>query len=212
MKKLMFLSLLLLVTTPLFAQRRFDIFFDIEGVRRTGSNESFTPGTHFVPEFKTGGGLGAGVNWFFTDRLSVEAKVAGLASKLKFRIIGTDSVTNVDLGNAQLYPISALLQWHFAENGAFRPYMGAGPVHVILRNVNKTIPGTSAKGVRFKDPTGLAVNLGLEWSFGTRWSAYGDARYVPIESNARATFPGTAAAVTMHVRPLIISTGLTHHF
>jgi len=212
MKTLPVMATLLFLAASAAAQQRVDVFFDVEGVRRTGSAVGFTPGvTRFEPQFNTGGGVGGGLNFFFGDRLSLEAKVAGLGTKGRVRIIGSDFIGTADLGWTQLYPISGVLQWHLAENGVFRPYVGAGVVHTILRNVNKQV-GAGATGIRFKDPTGLVIDGGLEFNFGHRWSLLGDARYVPMETNSRATFPGTTSALTMHVRPLIVSFGMAHRF
>jgi outer membrane protein W len=212
MKKLMFLSLLA-AACPLFAQRRVDFIFDVEGVRRTGNNTSYSPGTvRFEPSFGTGGGIGAGLNFFLSDRVSLEAKAAGIEANMNVRIVGSDSVQIISLGRAQIYPISAILQWHLAEHGTLRPYIGAGVVHTILRNINRKIPSTTATGVRFRDPTGLVVDGGLELSLGKRWSIYGDARYVPLETTSRASFIGTTSVTNISVRPLIVSTGIAYHF
>lgn len=188
------------------------LFFDAEGVRRSQQITQFTPGaTQFEPEFQTGGGVGGGFNFFLTDRVSLEAKVAALATKTRVRIFGSDFVGVADLGWAQLYPISAVLQWHLAEHGALRPYIGAGVVHTVLRNINKQVI-SGANGVRFKDPTGLVVDGGLEFSLARKWSLLGDARYVPMETNSTVTFPGTATSLKMHVRPLIVSFGAGYKF
>lgn len=210
MKKLILLSLL--VAGPVFAKNRLDLLFDIEGVRRTGATKSFEGGTRFDPSFSTGGGIGAGFNWFFSDRMSIETKIAGIESTLHFRVIQGDAVINIDYGKAQLYPISAVLQWHPMEHGTLRPYIGGGVVHVFLRNINRQIRGTAATGVEFKNPTGLVVNAGLEVAISSRWSLYGDARYVPIETKSRVVFEGTGSATTLNVRPLIVSTGIAYHF
>ena len=70
-----------LVAIPAFAQRRVDIFFDVEGVKRTGRLSTFSPGTtRFEPSFQNGGGAGGGFNLFVSDRLSFEAKVAALTA------------------------------------------------------------------------------------------------------------------------------------
>ena len=204
--------LLLLTATPLLAQHRVDIFVDAEGVRRNAQNTDFTPGIRFDPSFDSGGGVGGGINYFLTDRVSLEAKVSGLASKMRVRVIGSDFVAVADLGYAQIYPISAILQWHLLERGAIRPYIGAGVSHVILRNISKRVASSGATGVKFQDPTGFVVDGGLEFNLGSRWSVVGDARYIPIESNSRATFTGTTAALKMHVRPLIVSAGVAYHF
>ncbi len=212
MKKSLIAAAVLFVAISAAAQRRVDLFFDVEGVRRTGSTRAFTPGvTRFDPQFRTGGGIGGGLNWFFSDRVSLEAKVAGLATKTRISVIGTDFVAVADLGWAQLYPISGVLQWHMAERGAVRPYVGAGVVHTILKNINRRV-GDGATGIRFKDPTGIVVDGGLEFSLGKKWSLLGDARYVPMETKSRVSFPGTTSSLEMHVRPLIVSFGLAYRY
>ena len=202
---------LLSTTLPLAAQRRIDFIIDAEGARRTGHNIEFAPGTRFDPRFGTGGGIGLGLNFFLTDRVSVETKAAALESRLQVRTIGSDFFAVADLGHAQVFPISAILQWHISEHGTIRPYLGAGAAHVILRNVNRSV-GSEASGIRFKDPTGLVVDGGLECNLAKRWGIFGDARYIPIESKSTATFTGTSSAVQMHVRPLILSAGLVWRF
>jgi len=202
----------LLVAIPAFAQRRVDIFFDVEGVKRTGRLSTFSPGTtRFEPSFQNGGGVGGGVNLFVSDRLSFEAKVAALGTKSRIRVIGSDFIATADLGWAQIYPISATMQWHLLEHGTVRPYIGVGVVHTILKNINKRI-GPTATGIRFKDPTGLVLDGGLELNLGRRWNLLADARYVPIETTSRATFPGTTSSVDLRVRPAIVSFGLGYRF
>ena len=204
-----FLALAVTATAlPALAQQHVVLFFDAEGVRRTGTTTRFTPGvTRFEPTFQTGGGAGGGLNWFFTDRVSLEAKLAGLGTKTRLRIVGSDFIGTADLGWSQIYPVSAVLQWHLTERGAMRPYIGAGAVHTIMRNINEQI-GAGATGIRFKDPTGLVVDGGLEFHIGKKWGLLADARYVPLETKSRAIFPGTSSSVEMSVRPLIVSFGL----
>jgi len=199
-----------LFAAPLIAQRRVDLIVDVEGVRRTGHTTMFEPVTRLDPTFSTGGGVGGGFNWFFTDRVSLEAKVAGMESHLRIRTIVSDFVGVADLGYAQIYPITAILQWHMSEHGAVRPYLGVGAAHIILKNINRQ-SGTIA-GVRFTDPTGVVADGGLEVHVSHRWSIFGDARYIPVETSSRARFTGTTNSVELNVRPLIVSTGIAYHF
>ncbi|HEU5478711.1 MAG TPA: OmpW family outer membrane protein [Candidatus Tumulicola sp.] len=205
-------TLLVTFCAALANAQRVEFFVDGEGVRRSGVTSDFASGaTRFEPQFRTGGGAGGGVNFFLSDRVSIEAKLAALATKTRVRIVGSDFIGTADLGWTQLYPISAVLQWHLAERGAVRPYIGAGVVHTVLRNINKQV-GAGATGIRFKDPTGLVLDGGLEIAVARKWSLLGDARYVPIETRSRATFPGTTSALDMRVRPLIVSFGLGYRF
>jgi len=211
MYKLTIALLALLAATPLVAQRRIDLLIDAEGARRTGHNESFTPGTRFEPQFGTGGGAGVGLNFFLSDRVSIEAKAAALESQLRVRIVGTDFIATANLGHAQIFPISAVLQWHLSEHGTIRPYLGVGVAHVILHDVNKAV-SPSAAGIHFKDPTGLIVDGGLEFNLSKRFGIYGDARYIPVETQSTATFFPTTSSVKMNVRPLIVSGGIAWRF
>jgi outer membrane protein len=211
MYKLTIALLAVVSAAPLMAQRRIDFLIDAEGARRTGHNESFTPGFRFDPQFGTGGGAGVGLNFFLSDRVSVEAKAAALESRLRVRIVGSDFIATADLGRAQIFPISAVLQWHLSEHGTIRPYLGAGVAHVILRDVNHSVTG-SATGIHFKDPTGFVVDGGLEVNLSKRFGIYGDARYIPVETKSTASFVGTTSAVQMNVRPLIVSGGIAWRF
>jgi outer membrane protein len=206
-------TLFIAAALPALAQNRMDLIFDVEGVHRQNdiALPSNVSGTRFVPEFRNGGGVGGGINWFFTDRVSLEAKAAGLISKTIVRVVGSDFIAVAELGNAQIYPLSAILQWHLLERGAVRPYVGAGATYTILKNINRQIGPSSATGIRFKDATGLTVDGGLELHASKRWSLYGDVRYVPVESQATATFPGTTTKIDLKVLPLIVSFGLAWH-
>ena len=211
MYKLTIALLTVLIAAPLVAQRRIDFLIDAEGARRTGHNESFTPGFRFEPQFGTGGGAGVGLNFFLSDRVSIEAKAAALESQLRVRIVGSDFIATANLGHAQIFPISAVLQWHLSEHGTIRPYLGAGVAHVILHDVNRSVSG-SATGIHFKDPTGLVVDGGLEFNLSKRFGIYGDARYIPVETKSTASFVGTSSSVQMNVRPLIVSAGIAWRF
>ena len=203
---------LVAIALPVAAQRRVDLLVDVEGVRRSESTrQQFVPGTTvFEPRFHTGGGLGGGVNWFFSDRMSLEAKVSALETNMVVHMSGSDNVASFEIGRAQIYPISAIVQWHMTEHGALRPYVGAGVSHIILRNIERNTGAFG--GVRFEDPTGVVVDGGLEWRVSNRWGFTGDARYVPIETNSTATFIGTGSSIRMHVKPLIVGFGVAYHY
>ena len=197
------------LAAPAYAQRRVDLFFDVEGVRRAEHVEFEPNSVRYVPQFDNGGGVGGGLNFFFSTRLSVELKVAALASKLQVRRTGSDFVAVADAGNAKIYPISAVLQWHMLEQGAIRPYVGVGAGYVVLSNIERRVIGATA--IEFDDPVGLVVDGGLMIPISKRWSATADARYTPIETQARARFVGVTEA-EIEVRPLIVSFGLAYHF
>ncbi len=210
MKHFAALAAVLISAAPVLAQHSVVVFADAEGVHRS-SGATFDPNTvKYVPRFDNGGGLGFGLNFFSGERVSLEAKVAVLQSRLHVRRSGSDYVTVADLGYAQIYPVTAVLQWHMLEGTALRPYIGAGAGYVILRDIAK--PTSGLGDVKFDNPIGLVVDGGLEISLSKRWSVLGDARYTPIESRSYATFIGTSSKATIHVKPLIVSTGIAFRF
>ncbi len=210
MKHLLACGLVMLIAAPAVAQRRVDLILDAEGVHRS-SRSMFEPDSvRYEPRFDNGDGIGGGINFFLSDRVSLEVKVAALQSRLHIRRSGSDFISVGDLGLAQIYPITALLQWHMLDGTGVRPYVGVGAGHVILRNIDKRTAGVS--GARFEDPTGLVVDGGLEFSLSRRWSALVDARYTPIETRSRVTFPGTGSSARIDVKPLIVSTGIAFRF
>ncbi|HWS71989.1 MAG TPA: OmpW family outer membrane protein [Thermoanaerobaculia bacterium] len=209
MKRFLAALALTLVASPLLAQQALEVIVDGEGVRRTAKDATFAPGrTRFVPTFATGGGVGVGLNLWLSDRVSLEAKAAGIGSHLTVRSAGSDFVVNADLGYAQIYPITAVVQWHPMEHGTFRPYLGIGAAHIILRNIERR----SDLNVRFDDPTGLVVDGGFRMHLSDKWSVIADARYVAIETRTKATFIGTSAVTELHVRPLIVGIGVGYRF
>jgi outer membrane protein W len=204
----------LLAAMPALAQkhvqRRVEVILDGEGVRRTGTTTIEPNQVTYIPRFDTGGGAGLGIVWFVSGRMAFEVKAAALASQLTVRTAGADYVLVGDLGYAQIYPLSVLLQWHPIDGGSFRPYLGIGGAYVILRDVEKSSGGVT--GVAFDDPAGLVVNAGLRIPFSSRWSLNGDVRYVPVETRGRARFEGTRSSAEIHVRPLIVSAGMVYRF
>lgn len=200
----------LLLASTVLAQRRVEVIVDAEGVHRSSDVEIEPNRVSYVPRFDNGGGAGIGVAWFVSGRVALEFKAAGLASQLTIRRTGSDFITVGELGYAQIYPISAIVQWHPVDGGSFRPYLGIGAAYVILRNIEKSAAGVT--GVEFDDPTGLVINAGLRIPFSSRWSLNGDVRYVPVETSGRARFSGTGATAGIHVKPLIVGAGLAYRF
>jgi len=212
MKKWCLLLLVALAALPVFAQRGVDLLLDVEGVRRTGKTEIPIGSQEITPEFTNGWGAGAGFNVWLSDRMSIEAKASGFRSRLHVTTVGSDFVGHLDLGHAQIYPIMVALQWHPMEHGMMRPYIGVGAAHIILKNVNEEIGNSGATGIEFSDPTGLMLDAGLRIHISNKWDAFGDIRYVPVETRGDTTFPGTNATVRLEVKPLIAAFGVAYRF
>lgn len=204
---------LLLVAVSAGAQEKVDLLIDLEGVHRTAGLDPVAgaSGVIYTPDFDNGGGIGGGVNWHFSSRVSLELKVAALLTGAEVRVVGPDFIGVIELDDSQVFPITAVLQWHPFEKGSFRPYFGAGVSHVILKNIEET---TLTPEIEFDDPTGLVLNGGVRLIMSKRWSMYGDAKYIALETSGSVRFDDTAAPVEadLNVRPLVVAFGLAYHF
>lgn len=209
MKRFALVVLIALAAVPLAAQSRLGLIVDLEGVHRQEIEPVIGP-VRYEPSFDKGGGLGVGLNWHFSDRFSIEAKVAGLASHMHLRIDRGDHIANADLGYAQFYPVMLTAQWHPLEGKSIRPYLGIGLAHIILRNIDET---NNAPPVEFDDPTGVVLNGGIRVPISSRWSFNADARYIPVESHGEVRFLGpNAARADIDVRPLVLGFGVIYHY
>jgi outer membrane protein len=200
--------LLLLLATVSLSAGDVELLVDAEGVhRQSGGPPSLT--SAYRPEFDNGGGVGVGLNWFFTGRVSLEVKAAVLATEMRLRTVQGDFVGTVNVGSVNMIPVTALVQWHPFEEGSLRPYVGAGVAHIFVEDIDAEglIPRTE-----FSNPTGLVVDGGLRLVLSDRWSLTGDARYVPIETSGNVRFGGGESEADLDVRPLVVGFGVAYRF
>lgn len=190
------------------AQERLEFLLDVEGVHRNSEFGDGEPGVRFSPAFDNGGGVGGGLNYFVAPSVSIEIKLAALATRLELRERGSDYVTVVDAGYTQIYPVTAVLQWHPIDGGSVHPYLGVGVAHVIVKDLEASDGGPSAK---FDNPTGLVLDGGIRVPLSKRWLAYGDVRYVPVETESSVRFDGDPPA-KLDVRPLVVAFGVGYRF
>src|SRR5215213_6993646 len=128
------LLLLLVAAVPMSAQNR---AFDLTGYASwvdTSSEGTFDDTTANPVDVNFDGTLGYGLaaNVFFGNRLSTEFAIVRVNSDVNVR---QRAVAN---GNteAEIMPITAVLQFHFAPNGTFDPYIGAGAAYVLIDDVD----------------------------------------------------------------------------
>jgi outer membrane protein W len=93
-----------------------------------------------------------------------------------------------------------------------QPYIGIGGAHIILKDVNQQIGIGGASGLHFSDPTGLLLDAGLRLHISNKWDAFGDVRYMPVETRGTTTFTGTGSSVRLQVKPLIAGFGVAYRF
>jgi outer membrane protein len=207
------LVLLLIAAVPMSAQSRgFDLTGYVSWVD-TSSEGTFDDTTANPVDVNFDGTLGYGLaaNVFFGDRISTEFAIVRVESDVSVR---QRAVNNVGDTQAELMPITAVLQFHLAPNGRFDPYIGAGAAYVLIDDVDAPdeLNNLDFESLDFDDDVGLALNAGLGIKITDNLGLTFDAKYVPLESSARAVRTGDTADVKFDINPVILSGGLSLRF
>lgn len=204
--------LLLVAAVPMSAQSR---GFDLTGYASwvdTSSEGTFGDTSTNPVDINFDGTLGYGLaaNIFFGDRISTEFAIVRVNSDVNFR---QRAVANANT-QAELMPITAVLQFHLAPNGRFDPYIGAGAAYVLIDDVDTPdeLNNIDFESINFKDDVGLALNAGLGIKLTNNFGITLDAKYVPLESSATAVRTTGNEDVKFEMNPVILSAGLSLRF
>lgn len=204
--------LLLIAAVPMSAQSR---AFDLTGYASwvdTSSEGTFDDTTSSPVDVSFDGTLGYGIaaNIFFGNRISTEFAIARVNTDVNFR---QRAVANANT-QAELMPITAVLQFHLAPNGRFDPYIGAGAAYVLIDDVDTPdeLNNIDFESIDFKDDVGLALNAGLGIKLTNNFGITLDAKYVPLESSATAVRTTGNQDVKFDMNPVILSAGLSLRF
>jgi len=207
------LVLFLIAAVPMSAQSRgFDLTGYVSWVD-TSSEGTFDDTTANPVDVNFDGTLGYGVaaNIFFGDRISTEFAIVRVENDVTIR---QRAVNNAGDTQAELMPITAVLQFHFAPNGRIDPYVGAGAAYVLIDDVDAPdeLNNLDFEKIDFKDDVGLALNAGLGIKLTDHLGLTLDAKYVPLESSAKAVRTGDSPEVKFDINPVILSGGLSLRF
>ncbi|HEV7766937.1 MAG TPA: OmpW family outer membrane protein [Thermoanaerobaculia bacterium] len=206
------LSLLVLVlAVPMSAQSRgFDLTANAVWLDPSseGTFDS-DPDNAFDVSFDSTVGYGVAANVFFGDRISTEFAISRVSNDVNF-----DSGTFDDNATAEIMPITAVLQFHFAPNGVIDPYIGAGAAYVLIDDVDRPdeLNNIDFERLDFNDDIGLALNAGLGIRLASNFGLNLDAKYVPLESSATAVGTIGNQEVKFDMSPVIFSAGLSLRF
>ncbi|MDP9194156.1 MAG: outer membrane beta-barrel protein [Acidobacteriota bacterium] len=216
MKQLLKVTLIVLsfIAVPMSAQSRgFDLtgyaaWVDTSSEGTFGSNG--TVADDLGVSFDGTLGYGIGANIFFSDRISTEFAIVRVNSDVLFR---QRAVNNAN-SQAELMPITAVLQFHLAPNGRFDPYVGAGAAYVLIDDVDtpEELNNIDFESIDFKDDVGLVLNAGLGIRLTNNFGLTLDAKYVPLESSATAVRTTGNQEVKFDINPVILSAGLSLRF
>jgi outer membrane protein len=112
------------------------------------------------------------------------------------------------LGDVKALPPSLLLQYHFTNFGALKPYVGAG-VNYTLFSSRKNL-GSGTYSIE-NSSTGFVAQVGTDYMFDKNWGVNFDVKYMKMNTDVFANDTG-ASIGNLNLSPIATSVGVTYKF
>lgn len=115
-------------------------------------------------------------------------------------------VGGAKLGSIKALPPSLLLQYHFTQLGAFKPYVGLG-VNYTLFSSRKDIGGLASVE---KSSFGAAAQVGADYMLTKNWSLNLDVKYIQMSTDVMVN--GTGKVGKVDLNPITAGFGVGYRF
>lgn len=154
------------------------------------------------------------ISYFFTRNIAVEL-VLGVTPH---RVSGTGAAaTNgLNVGKAWLLPPTLVLQYHFTNFGAFKPYLGAGVNYTWFFNQSAgnvaNAAGVIVTRSNLHDTGGVALQAGFDYMIDRHWGWNVDVKWIYLRPDWDGASSVGALTGKVKLDPFLIGTGLTYKF
>jgi len=138
------------------------------------------------------------ISYFFTPHIAAEL-VLTYPQKHKARLDGAE------IGSFKHLPPTLSLQYHFAPDAVFSPYVGAGVNYTRMSSV-KLLDGA---GDLENDSWGLSLQAGVNVRLNQHWSLNADIKTINLRSDV---YVGGANASHLKVDPVLFGLGVGYRF
>ena len=145
-----------------------------------------------IPEFD--------ISYFFTKNIAAEL-VLTYPQSIQIDAGGSK------LGTIKALPPSLLLQYHFTNFGAFKPYVGAGVNYTIFSSRNNL--GGGAYSVD-SSSFGAVGQVGMDYMFDKNWGLNIDLKYATMSTNVTDSAGANVGKLTLN--PWMPAVGVTYKF
>ncbi len=150
-----------------------------------------------IPEFD--------VSYFFTKNIAAE-----LVLTYPQQVTINSGPGQNQAGKISALPPSLLLQYHFTELGAFKPYVGAGVNYTIFGN-RANFPALGNGYQVDQSSLGFAGQVGMDYMLDKNWGLNVDVKYITMSTNV-STYPGGVNSGKLTLNPWTPGIGVTYKF
>lgn len=139
------------------------------------------------------------ITYFFTRNIAAEL-VLTYPQKIDIDVGGTKQ------GTIKALPPSLLLQYHFTDLGAFKPYVGAGLNYTRFYDRDNILDGAAEVE---KDSLGWTGQVGFDIALNKNWLINVDAKYVKIDTDVKV---GGSKVGNVDLDPWLLGVGIGYRF
>lgn len=138
-------------------------------------------------------------SYFFTKNIAAEL-VLTYPQNININIGG------VKAGTIQALPPSLVLQYHFSDLGAFKPYVGAGVNYTIFTKRNNILDGVASVN---SSSVGLVRQVGFDYMLNKNWGLNLDLKYIQMSTSVSVMGDKVG---TVNLNPWTAGAGVTYRF
>lgn len=209
MRKILFISFLVLGSMKLFAQNtsskdyskwqmrlRFISVTPNESANIEAIGGDVSISSSYVPELD--------FTYFITENWAAELILGTTKHDVEAK---NTSVGNIDLGDVWLLPPTLTFQYHFT-GGKAKPYLGAGVNYTIFYGADN---GPVANDVSYDNSLGLAFQGGIDYALNNKWFLNFDIKHIRLQTDATVNATdalGATVNADVDINPFIIGIGL----
>ena len=99
-----------------------------------------------------------------------------------------------------------MLQYHFTDMGAFKPYVGVGINYTIFYKRNNILDGAASVS---DSSVGVVGQLGFDYMLDKNWGLNVDLKYIQM---ATKVYVGGDKVGTVNLNPLAVGLGVSYRF
>jgi len=151
-----------------------------------------------IPEFD--------VSYFFTKNIAAE-----LVLTWPQQVNITYGAGSANAGKISALPPSLLLQYHFTELGAFKPYVGAGVNYTIFGN-RQNFPALGNQVQVDQSSFGFAGQVGMDYMIDKNWGLNVDVKYITMSTNVTGSGALAGQSGKLTLNPWTPGVGVTYKF
>lgn len=138
-------------------------------------------------------------SYFFTKNIAAELALT-YPQNVDIKVGGAKA------GHIKALPPSLMLQYHFTDLGAFKPYVGLGVNYTIFSKRSNILGGAAEVE---KDSVGLAAQVGVDYLIDKNWSVNLDVKYIQMETDVKV---GGTKVGRVDLDPLTVGVGVGYRF